>query len=212
MARDEAFSFYYPDNLELLAQAGARIHFFNPLRDQALPPETAGLYLGGGFPELYAARLSANRSLWTGVRRLHQEGRPIYAECGGFMVLTQALVDLEGRTWPMAGLLPGTARMVGRLAGLGYRVATALGDNLLLPAGAQVRGHEFHYSVWDVAPEELAGRHAWSLSRRQGDGETRLDGYAQGDLLASYLHVHFGQDPRLARRFVARMAERQGVL
>ncbi len=211
VARDEAFSFYYPDNLELLAQAGARIHFFSPLRDRALPQETAGLYLGGGFPELYAARLSANRPLWEAVRRLHQEGRPIYAECGGFMVLTQALVDQEGRSWPMAGLLPGRARMVGRLAGLGYRVATALDHNLLLPAGTQVRGHEFHYSVWDVAPEELAGRHAWSLRRHQGDGAARLDGYAQDNLLASYLHVHFGQDPELARRFVARMVERQGV-
>ena len=211
VARDEAFSFYYPDNLELLAEAGARIHFFSPLRDRSLPEETAGLYLGGGFPELYAAQLGANRPLWQAVAQLHAAGRPIYAECGGFMVLTQTLVDLEGRTWPMAGLLPGTARMVGRLAGLGYRVATALEENLLLPAGAQVRGHEFHYSVWDVAPEAIQGRRAWSLQRRQGDEESRLDGYAQGNLLASYLHVHFGQDPSLAARFVARMADGQGA-
>lgn len=205
VARDEAFSFYYPDNLELLEEAGARIRFFSPLRGEELPPETAGVYLGGGFPERYAAQLSQNRAVWAQLRHLHARGAPIYAECGGFMVLTQALVDTGGTRWPMAGLLPGAAHMQTRLAGLGYRLATAATDNLLVQAGETVRGHEFHYSNWVVGDDLATVRNAWIVRRRAGDSESRPHGYADGNLLASYLHIHFGQHPALAQRFVMHM-------
>lgn len=207
VARDEAFSFYYPDNLELLAAAGACIRFFSPLRDSELPPGSAGLYLGGGFPELYASQLSSNHRLLAAIRHLHAQDRPIYAECGGFMVLTEALVDLEGRRWPMAGLVPGTVHMTPRLAGLGYRVAEASTDNLLLRRGQRVRGHEFHYSRWEPGSAASPGYPAWHLRRREEDPESRPDGFARGNLLASYLHVHFGQDPALAARLVDRLRQ-----
>jgi cobyrinic acid a,c-diamide synthase len=209
VARDEAFSFYNPDNLEVLAAAGARIHFFSPLRGDTLPPETAGVYLGGGFPEVYAEQLSRNQALWTQLRRLHAADVPIYAECGGFMALTAALVDGEGRRWPMAGLVPGETHMQARLAALGYRLAQAHTDNLLLSAGATARGHEFHYSHWRVEPSLVGDRSAWLL-RRGPDDEPRLEGYAHGSLLASYLHIHFGQDPSLGERFVAQMRKGGG--
>ncbi|MBI3958672.1 MAG: cobyrinate a,c-diamide synthase [Chloroflexi bacterium] len=205
VARDEAFSFYYPDNLELLAAAGARIHFFSPLQNETLPPETAGVYLGGGFPEMYAERLSRNQALWADLRRLHARRIPIYAECGGFMALTEALVDLDGVRWPMAGLVPGETQMQSRLAGLGYRLASAAAPNLLLAEGESVRGHEFHYSTWAVDAERIAGHAAWTLRRRPGDANSRPDGYVDGNLLASYLHIHFGQRSAFAERFVAKM-------
>jgi len=205
VARDEAFSFYYPDNLELLEAAGARIHFFSPLLGEELPQETAGVYLGGGFPEVYAARLSQNEELWAQLHQLHAAGAPIYAECGGFMALTEALVDTNGQRWPMAGLVPGEIHMQTRLAGLGYRLATATTDNLLLRAGETVRGHEFHYSTWTVDDSPTTAHSAWTVRRRAGDDERRAHGYVRGNLLASYLHIHFGQQPSLAERFVTHM-------
>lgn len=209
VARDEAFSFYYPDNLEPLEAAGAEIVFFSPLRDGALPAGADGLYLGGGFPEVYAEQLSRNRAMLRAIRTFHEAGHPIYAECGGFMLLTEALVDLDGKRWPMAGLILGEMQMGQKLAGLGYRVATARGDNLLVRAGESVRGHEFHYSTW-VQPREMTEpKHAWTLRRRTEAQESRPDGYASGNLLASYVHVHFGQDAALATRFVDALAQRR---
>jgi cobyrinic acid a,c-diamide synthase len=228
VARDEAFCFYYPENLELLVEAGARIAFFSPLRGECPPPNTAGVYLGGGYPELHGPALANNTTLWQALRDLHAADTPIYAECGGFMVLTEALVDAEGRSWPMAGLLPGVARMTGKLAALGYRHATALRENMLAEAGESLRGHEFRYSAWErggaVGVREDATRvrgearrarddagdgwdttAAWEVRGTRGDTPVEAVGYAQGNLLASYLHVHFGQRPELARRFVHRM-------
>ena len=206
VARDEAFSFYYPDNLDLLAAAGARIAFFSPIRGERLPAGTAGVYLGGGYPELYARALSENKSLWEDLRALHEHGAPILAECGGFMVLTEALIDREGNRWPMAGLVPGTVRMTDRLAGLGYRYATALKTNLLAEPGEMLRGHEFHYSIWDDPSGTQTGRNAWSARSTKPDSPALPLGFAERDLLASYLHIHLGQKPDLASRFVAKLA------
>lgn len=207
VARDEAFSFYYPDNLELLAAAGAEIAFFSPLHDPTLPAAATGIYIGGGFPEVYAAQLSNNAALLTAIRRFHAAGHPIYAECGGFMYLTEALVDEAGVRWPLVGIVPGEAHMQPRLVGLGYRLATACRDNLLLRQGATVRGHEFHYSTWSLTPDRLDDRAAWQLRRRADDASVRLDGYASHNLLASYLHIHFGQEETLAARLVAQMCK-----
>ena len=124
VARDEAFHFCYPENLALLEESGAKLAFFSPLRDAALPAGTTGVLLSGGFPEVYADMLSKNAALHRALRQAHAEGLPIYAECGGLMLLTEAIVDFEGRAFPMAGLLGGYSEMTRQLA-LGYRQARA---------------------------------------------------------------------------------------
>ena len=202
VARDDAFCFHYPENLDLLAAAGARLAFFSPLAGERPPADAAGVYLGGGYPELHAAALSANAGFLADLRALHARGAPIFAECGGFMVLAETLVGLDGRRWPLAGLVPGTVRMTPQLVALGYRHATAQSDNLLATAGATLRGHEFHYSVWEP-PAGLAP--AWMLRGTAPDSPAHPGGFAEGNLLASYLHIHFGQDPTLATRFVRRL-------
>jgi len=213
VARDEAFCFYYPENLELLAEEGAQIAFFSPLRGEHPPENAAAIYLGGGYPELHGPALASNTALWRALRDLHAADAPIYAECGGFMVLTEALVDSEGHSWPMAGLLPGVARMTGKLAALGYRHATALRANLLVESGDCLRGHEFRYSTWArdaraatdaTAPDTgiSDATAAWEVRGTRTDTPVEAVGYARGNLLASYLHVHFGQRREMARRFV----------
>lgn len=203
VAHDAAFSFYYPENLELLEEAGVRVEFFSPIRGEAPRADAAGVYFGGGYPELHARELSGNASLWTVLRNLRERNAPIYAECGGFMVLTEGLVDLSGAVWPMAGLIPGQTRMSERLVALGYRHATALTSNLLAATGQSLRGHEFHYSTWIDGPTPGAGTEAWRTRSVQPGAVEVAQGYAHGNLLASYLHVHFGQDPRIAQRFAA---------
>jgi cobyrinic acid a,c-diamide synthase len=199
VARDEAFHFTYEDNLDLLRAAGAEVVFFSPLRDEALPARAAGVVLSGGFPEVFAGRLSANRALHAALREAHRRGLPIYAECGGLMYLTEAILDAGGAAHPMAGLLPGRCAMGGRLT-LGYRVARSAGASWFLGAGEEVRGHEFHYSAWEGRPAGLAP--AYLLLPRSGAGEARPEGARLGSLWASYVHVHLGAKPELAGRFV----------
>lgn len=203
VARDEAFSFTYADNLDLLRAAGGEIVFFSPLHDEALPPHTAGVILSGGFPELYAAQLAANEGMRESLRQAHADGLPIYAECGGLMVLTEAVVDLDGRTHPMVGLLPGRCIMTPRLT-MGYRVAQAACDSLLLRQGETVRTHEFHYSAWEGRPPDLPP--AYYLRAIEGQ-EPQPEGACIGNLLASYAHVHLAARPELAPRFVAACAQ-----
>jgi cobyrinic acid a,c-diamide synthase len=205
VARDEAFHFTYEDNLDLLRAAGAEIVCFSPLRDAALPPGAGAVILSGGFPEVYAERLADNRDLHAALRAAHRQGLPIYAECGGLMYLTQAIIDGDKRRHGMVGLLPGQSVMSGRLT-LGYRLARAAGDSWLLPAGEAVRGHEFHYSTWEGRPDDLPP--AWLLLPRSGEGAARPEGAHLGSLWASYVHLHFAARPGLAERFVA--AARRG--
>ena len=195
VARDAAFCFYYPENLELLEQAGARLRFFRPAEGEGLPPDARGVVLGGGFPELHAGRLAANEAFLHGLRRLWQQGSPIYAEGGGLMVLTRAIVTDEGR-WPMVGLLPGEAVMGAGLR-IGYREARAAGESWLLRPGETVRGHEFHRSRWRGRPRRLPAALAW-----EEGGGVREDGAAVGRLWASYVHLHFLSRPELAVRLV----------
>ncbi len=199
LARDEAFHFTYEDNLDLLREAGAEIRCFSPLQDEALPPGTAGVILSGGFPEVHAGRLSANRAMHAALRAAHQQGQPICAECGGLMYLTEAIRDHQGHSHPMVGLLPGRSVMSGRLT-LGYRVARSAGPSWFLGEGETVRGHEFHYSSWEGRPQDLPP--AYFLLPRSGIGEARPEGARLGNLWASYVHVHFGAKPELAGRFV----------
>lgn len=194
LAQDEAFNFYYRDSLDLLTAWGAELAPFSPLRDAALPPAADGVYLGGGFPELVAADLAANRPLLRALREAARAGLPIYAECGGLMYARQGLTTADGVRHEMAGLLPGESTLATSRLTLGYREVRARRDTFLLRAGEAVRGHEFHYAV--SAPPAPADA-AFDLV---GDG--RLEGVARGSVLGSYVHLHFGADPRLAPRFV----------
>jgi len=194
IARDEAFCFYYRDNLDLLRAAGAELVEFSPMADAELPKDISGLYLGGGYPELHAAALSANRPMLDAVR---QFPGPIYAECGGFMYCTKAIVDATGVAHEMAGLFPTCARMQLHLAALGYLEAEASEDVLWLRAGERVRGHEFRHSEIDQMPANVRR----CLRLHNGRGE-RGEGYMAGSVLAGYAHLHFGSAPEFARRFV----------
>ena len=205
VARDDAFCFYYPENLELLTEAGAAIEFFSPLKGERPGANAAGVYLGGGYPELHASELASNAGLWHALEDLRARDAPIYAECGGFMVLTQGLIDCEGRRWPMAGLIPGVTRMTDKLAALGYRHAAALRPNLLTDGGDELRGHEFRYSTWvrdEPMPDDGS---AWQVRGARADAPPDSCGFASGNLLASYLHIHFAQRAGIARRFVEKL-------
>jgi cobyrinic acid a,c-diamide synthase len=196
VARDEAFSFYYEDNLDLLRAWGAEIVPFSPLRDTQLPPSTAGLYIGGGFPELFAEKLAANTALLSRVRQAARAGLPIYAECGGLMYVSEGLTDQDGRPHRMAGVVPGWTTIGPARLTLGYREVRARSDSPLLKRGETVRGHEFHWSVPTAPPSTDDA--AYDLLGRDG----AIDGHTRENVLASYIHLHFGADPRLAPRFV----------
>lgn len=200
IADDAAFSFRYPENLELLAEAGAELVHFSPLADATLPPGTQGIYLCGGFPELYAAQLAANRSLHTALHMAAQAGLPIYAECGGLMYLTEAVIDQAGARHPMVGLLPGVSTMSERLT-MGYRVVRAITGNWLWHAGEEMRGHEFHYSTWAARPADVP--YLYQFQPHTARHSAQLEGASLGNVLASYTHLHFLTNPVLAERFVA---------
>jgi cobyrinic acid a,c-diamide synthase len=199
VARDRAFCFYYPENIELLTAAGAEIVPFSPLADTKLPDAVDGLYFGGGYPELHAATLGANTGLRREVKAASRSGMPIYGECGGFIFLCRELVDGEGATHPMAGCFPFQSRMLGRLSSLGYREIHLGRETLLGPAGTRLRGHEFHYSETEIAPD---WRGIYRVSDRRGRPKAN-EGFVTGQTLGSYYHLHFGSQPAAARHFVA---------
>ncbi|MFD5820178.1 cobyrinate a,c-diamide synthase [Streptomyces sp. NPDC127038] len=191
VAGGEAFTFSYAEHAELLTAAGAEVVTFDPLRDEQLPYGTGGLVIGGGFPEMYAAELSANEPLRKAVAELASAGAPVAAECAGLLYLAR---ELDGR--PMCGVLDATARMDERLT-LGYRDAVALADSSLAVAGTRMRGHEFHRTV--VEPGAGASP-AWGMRAP----ERRVEGFVQRGVHASYLHTHWASEPGVARRFVER--------
>ncbi|MFH8498325.1 cobyrinate a,c-diamide synthase [Streptomyces coeruleorubidus] len=191
VAGGEAFTFSYAEHTELLAAAGADVVPFDPLRDEELPEGTRGLVIGGGFPEVYAAELSANEPLRKAVADLAESGAPVAAECAGLLYLCRELDGL-----PMCGVLDAGARMTERLT-LGYRDAVAVGDSVLAAAGTRMRGHEFHRT----AVEPGAGAEpAWGLRTPQ----RRVEGFVRRGVHASYLHTHWAAEPGVARRFVER--------
>ena len=198
VARDEAFHFYYPENLELLEDLGAELVPFSPMRDRRLPRGAAALYLGGGFPEVFAPRLARNLRMKTEIRKAVLAGMPSYAECGGLMYLARSISSAAGRRHPMTGLVPADVRMTDRLQNFGYQEVRSKGTNLLARAGEKARGHEFHHSALE---SRAKGRPAYEVLARRA-GKVRLEGYAKGSLLASYIHLHFWSQPRWAERFV----------
>ncbi|MBQ0967060.1 cobyrinate a,c-diamide synthase [Streptomyces sp. RK23] len=191
VAGGAAFTFSYAEHAELLAAAGAEVVTFDPLRDEELPEGTAGLVIGGGFPEVYASELSANEGLRKSVAELALSGAPVAAECAGLLYLCRELDGL-----PMCGVLDASARMSERLT-LGYRDAVAVSDSALAGAGTRMRGHEFHRTV--VEPGAGAAP-AWGMRAP----ERRVEGFVERGVHASYLHTHWAAEPGVARRFVER--------
>ncbi len=191
VAGGAAFTFSYAEHAELLAAAGAEVVTFDPLRDERLPDGTAGLVIGGGFPEVYTPELSANEPLREAVAELARSGAPVAAECAGLLYLAR---ELDGK--PMCGVLDARARMSGRLT-LGYRDAVAVSDSVLAAAGTRTRGHEFHRTVVEPGAGTAP---AWGLHAP----ERRVEGFVQGYVHASYLHTHWAARPDVARRFVDR--------
>ena len=188
VARDAAFCFYYEENLRLLEAAGAELRFFRPLSDAALPA-CDGLYLGGGYPELYAKELSENRSMRASIRAAIENGLPTVAECGGFLYLQQSLDE-----FPMAGVLPGRGFRTERLQRFGYLTLESAEDSLLFRAGERIPAHEFHY--WDCTDNGTA------LGASKESGAGWRCGFCSETLYAAFPHLHFGGELPLAERFV----------
>ncbi len=193
IARDRAFCFYYQDNLDILSAAGAELIPFSPLKDKRLPTDIDAVYLGGGYPELYAAELAANQELLTEIREWSRADGPLYAECGGFMYLTEGIWDLKGNFFAMAGVFPTVTRMKKRLAALGYREAV-VHDSRFWGRVNCLRGHEFHYSDITAMPDNV--QRIYTLQ----DG--RKEGYMINNTLAGYLHLHWGRTPAAAKNFI----------
>lgn len=196
VARDRAFSFYYADNLELLESLGAELQFFSPMWDAALPEGCQGLILGGGYPELYGAALTDNHSMRAAVRAAVTEGLPTIAECGGFLYLQESLTAPDGRSYPMAGALPGHGAMTKQLVRFGYLTLEAKGDSLLLAKGERIPAHEFHYSDSDHCGDGYLAQ--------KPNGKTWECGVVNENLYAAYPHIHFGGHPQAAKRFLDR--------
>lgn len=214
VARDRAFSFYYQDNLDLLEAYGAEIVPFSPLEDASLPEGATAVYIGGGFPELFASELSANTALHAALKTAQARGLPIYAECGGLMFLGQSLEAADGQRYAQAGLIPLSSTLANARLSVGYREARARWESLLMRSGEQVRAHEFHWSRLETPVQEGTAAYAVGAADARGARPPALEGYAQGSLLASYLHLHFAGLPQgeLAQRFVERAAQARSLL
>lgn len=199
VARDNAFCFYYADNLELLEKRGGELIFFSPVSDNDLPEDLDGLYFGGGYPELFGEKLAANTVLKNRVKEKSADGMPIYGECGGFMYLCEELVDLKNNRYRMSGCFPFAVKMFKRLKALGYREITLSRDTVIGNAGLTIRGHEFHYSeLVDLSREAPI---VFSITDRSGMDKAP-GGYTVYHTLGSYNHLHFGSQPQAAGDFV----------
>ncbi len=198
LAWDDAFHFYYEDNLSRLEECGAELVRFSPSHDEGLP-KVDGLYFGGGYPEVLARELSNNHRMIDAVRQFADSGRPIYAECGGLMYLSAGIRTLDGETFPMAGLIPGIAVMSPKLQALGYVEVETRAPSILGPAGTRFRGHQFRYSILDDGGAATLP-HLYGVQPKWGaDFE---EGYARENVVASYVHAHWASNPSIAKSFV----------
>jgi cobyrinic acid a,c-diamide synthase len=195
VAYDRALNFYYQENLDLLSCLGVEIVRFSLLDDERIPTGLHGLYLGGGFPEMFASSLSSRHAMKESIRSFHRSGGVLYAECGGLMVLCEALIDFEGQRHEMVGLVPGEAVMSRDKLSLGYVEVESLQDTIIGKAGERYRGQTFHYSILEKTRFERV------LKLRHGS-RTSMDGYVSGRLFATYVHAHFAGHPQLAERLV----------
>ncbi|MDJ0572246.1 MAG: cobyrinate a,c-diamide synthase [Pleurocapsa sp. MO_192.B19] len=197
VAKDRAFNFYYQDNLDILTELGAELIFWSPIKDRSIPDDIQGLYFGGGFPEIFAQQLAANKIVLQQLKQIIQSGIPTYAECGGLMYLCQQLIDLQKQTWSMVRVIPSTVTMQAKLT-LGYRQAKALQNSPLVPAQKTVTGHEFHRSQLT----ELSPTPQWQLQGFHHSSPQLSEGWRINQLHASYLHLHWGESKFLAQRFI----------
>jgi cobyrinic acid a,c-diamide synthase len=204
VARDRAFNFYYQDNLDLLEELGAELVFWSPLDDSVFPDNVQGLYFGGGFPEVFAQKLSGNVLIRDAVRSAIFSGMPTYAECGGLMYLCDSIVDFDGNSWQGVGVLETSAAMGKRLT-LGYREAVAVRDSSVLTAFDEVWGHEFHRSHLTVEPSNPV-YHSWRYGKR-GEVEAVAEGWGVCQVHASYLHLHWGARRDIPARFLQQCAD-----
>jgi cobyrinic acid a,c-diamide synthase len=207
VARDRAFSFYYEDNLDLLREQGAEIVPFSPLAGSALPSGLDALYFGGGYPELHARELSENSPMLASIREFVRAGGPVYAECGGLLYLSQQLTTSDGSVYPLLGILPLAMEMTGKLVNFGYVTVTFTQNCLLGPAGTVIRGHSFHYSQIAASANVATSYQVdFSLS-----GMRQQEGFTLGNVLASYIHLHFRANPTVAEHFVAQATKTAAI-
>ncbi|MDM5334086.1 cobyrinate a,c-diamide synthase [Ureibacillus composti] len=195
IAKDEAFNFYYPENLELLQAHGAVLHYFSPLRNEPVPEIAQGLYIGGGFPEEFAEQLAKNEQTKESIRQVIADGIPTLAECGGFMYCTEAIERRDGQQFNMLGIIPGKVVMQDKLAALGYREITGVDGNFFINADQQAKGHEFHYSTYQ-------GEHDYPAYFSKGRFRAQQEGYLHKNLVAGYTHFHFASNPKIIKNWL----------
>ncbi|MED3564399.1 cobyrinate a,c-diamide synthase [Bacillus xiapuensis] len=203
VARDAAFNFYYQENLEMLEAAGAELLEFSPLKGETIPGNVDGLYIGGGFPEEFAAELADKTDVKRSIHLAIEKGMPTLAECGGFMFLTESIETTDEKNYQMVGIIPGKVKMQTRLAALGYREITPEEGNYLLEGNLTARGHEFHYSTFHPNTEI---QHAYQTKGMRG---FKQEGYMHGNLIAGYTHFHFGSCPGLVENWIKKCKEFQ---
>ncbi len=202
VAHDRAFHFYYRDNMEALEDRGCELKYFSPLTDSALPEDIQALYIGGGYPEEHADDLAGNQAMLESVRQFCHSGRPVYGECGGLMYLSRGIEKLDGDKCFLVGVIPVFTRMLPRLRALGYAEVKLEQNSFWGSAGSTLRGHEFHYSeVISDLPAEADWRKAYTVSSPRR-GETGKAGFMKGNILASYIHLHFASCPEALNSFV----------
>lgn len=204
VAKDEAFCFYYQENLKLLEKTGARLIYFSPLRDKKLPEGVSGMIFGGGYPELYAKELSENTSMLSDIQNAHQNSIPILAECGGFMYLHEELETSDHIIYPMAGVIKGKTFPTNRLSRFGYIEAFSKEDNLFLKKGESIKGHEFHY--WD---SENNGDCLEAVKPGQQRSWDCVHGENGNGLFAGFPHFYYPSNPLLPKRFTEACRTRQ---
>ncbi|MDG5816410.1 cobyrinate a,c-diamide synthase [Chitinispirillales bacterium ANBcel5] len=200
IARDEAFFFYYADDLERLTSEGVELVPFSPLHDEILPHDIDALWIGGGYPEEHAAKLSRNSAMRSSIRQFAENGGVVYAECGGYMYIGNGIFDREEKYYEMCGVLPVKYSMRKKISRLSYAEVTFKTDTFFGPAGTECRGHEFHYS--DIVARTEKSNAAYSVSYRKG-GSTEEQGCSYKNVIAGYVHLHLSSHPFALKYFVS---------
>jgi cobyrinic acid a,c-diamide synthase len=201
IAKDRAFNFYYADNLDLLHDLGAELIFFSPLEDNQLPEQISGLYIGGGYPEVWAATLQDNYLMRKNIKQAITRGLPTYAECGGLMYLSESIKDSHEKTFEMAGVIPGKSEMTDSLQRFGYVEIQIINDNVIAKKGTAIRGHEFHYSKTDVSAN-VPRCFRVCKTRRGQEMKAWNCGFKVQNMLAGYAHLHFWSNIPFAKEFI----------
>lgn len=201
-AYDEAFNFYYKDGLELFIKMGAELVPFSPLNDIKLPDGISGIYIGGGFPEVFAQKLTKNERMQSSIKNAIVSGMPVYAECGGLMYLAKNITDLDGNTFKMVGVYDASIVMTKKLQRFGYVEAEVFSDNVLFKKGDKVRGHEFHHSKMTLFKQKAS-----YIVHKPGKSEAWECGYVYKNCLATYVHINLYTYPETVKRFIEKCCE-----